>query len=170
MASATPPARVRTLYDETLRSVHYTEPCIMSMATRPNLVGRLAHHAPTTDGSFSICIASGEGVFISKALLESIPRAHRPALDRRTAGQAVATLTAGDMRSIGTTLFPLLLTDYTTGEKFRIVLHAIVLPNLFMGMFISGGGVVRTTQWRDGVPVHGFGSGDGDEVTLVKGI
>lgn len=61
-ASTQPP----TLYDETYRSIRYPELSISSMANRPNLIGHLEHHAPTTDGSFSICVAGGKGVFISQ--------------------------------------------------------------------------------------------------------
>ena len=69
MNSAPPPPyqlTIYTVYDETFRSKSYLQPSIMSLATRPNLVGHLEHHAPTTDGSFSICVANGEGVFISR--------------------------------------------------------------------------------------------------------
>jgi len=64
--SAPPPAYEPTIYDETLRSKFYMNPTINSTANRPTLLGRLKHYAPTTDGSFSICVASGEGVFISQ--------------------------------------------------------------------------------------------------------
>lgn len=46
----------------------------------------------------------------------------------------------GPMTSIGTTFLPFILTT-TTGERIRLVLHALVLPNLFMGMFIGKGGL-----------------------------
>ena len=36
------------------------------MANSPNLLGYLEHHSPTSDGSFSICIAGGIGSFVSK--------------------------------------------------------------------------------------------------------
>ncbi|KAF8987510.1 hypothetical protein BDQ17DRAFT_1374991 [Cyathus striatus] len=114
-----PPPYIQTLYDETHRSKYYQEPRIMSMAHRPNLIGYLEHHAPTTDGSFSICVASGEGVFISERLYNSIPDPHRPALDTTHAGQAVPTLMGNGMTSIGNTFLPLLLTNAETGEKFR---------------------------------------------------
>jgi hypothetical protein len=84
----------------------------------------------------------------------------------------VETLGGGDMRSIGTTFLPLILTNYTTGEKFRIVLHAIVLPDLFMGMFIGfgGDGVVSTMEYSANRVLHGFRLGEGDETTLVRGM
>lgn len=62
-------AHVTTVYDETYRSKSYMKPSIMSMANNATLYGWLEHHSPTTDGSFSICIAGGNGVFISQASL-----------------------------------------------------------------------------------------------------
>ncbi|KAF9471772.1 hypothetical protein BDN70DRAFT_938695 [Pholiota conissans] len=170
-ATTTPPPEIRTIYDETFRSRHYDEPTISSMATQANLLGRLKHHAATTDGSFSICISSGQGVFISKALLDSIPKDHRPALDTRRAGQAVETF-SGTLISIGTTFLPVIFTNYTTGEKFRVVLYAIVMPSLYVPMFIGGsrGSVVQTTQYTNEGPKHGFGFGPGDEKVHVMGI
>lgn len=80
-----------------------------------------------------------------KKLYESIPAEHRPALDTRAAGQDVQfSIFGGTEKSIGTTHFPLILTT-TSGERIRLVLHALVLPNLFMGMFISRGG---TSWWK----------------------
>ncbi|KAH9484604.1 hypothetical protein JR316_0004086 [Psilocybe cubensis] len=163
-----------TIYDETFRSVHYDNPAIASMANHPNLVGKLEHHAPTTDGSFSICIANGRGVFISRALLESIPSEHRPTLDTTFAGQEVESF-AGVLRSLGTTLFPLILKNAKTGESFRVVLHAIVLPKLYIHMFIGGQGspILRTTAYTNGVPVHGFsfdGSENAKDFTMVQGV
>ena len=66
MASEDPPPYFRTVYDETLRSISYLEPSIMSMANNPTLLGQLENYSPTTDGSFSVCIAGGHGVFISQ--------------------------------------------------------------------------------------------------------
>ncbi|KAF8799947.1 hypothetical protein BYT27DRAFT_7175872 [Phlegmacium glaucopus] len=167
--SAPPPAYLRTIYDETLRSRFYMNPCINSMANSPNLVGYLEHHAPTTDGSFSICVAGGEGVFISKALLESIPPEHRPTIDTDM-NQTIDTLASGVLQSIGTTLIPFILTNMGTGEKFRIILYAIVVPNLFMNMFIGRRDLIASEAWRGGGPIFGFRLGEGDEETMVKGI
>ncbi|PPR01013.1 hypothetical protein CVT26_015614 [Gymnopilus dilepis] len=171
MASDAPPPYVRTVYDETLRSKFYPLPSIDSIANACNLLGHLEHHSPSTDGSFSICVANGRGVFISKALYESVPAEHRPPLNTDyTPG--VQTLACGVMPSIGTTLFPFLLTNRDTGEEMRIVLHVIVVPNLFINMFIgtSGGELVSYTQYsRDG-PVFGFNFGRGeDDLTFVRG-
>lgn len=41
----------------------------MSLADRATLIAYLEHHAPTTDGSFSVCIAGGNGVFVSKVCI-----------------------------------------------------------------------------------------------------
>ncbi|KAJ7768350.1 hypothetical protein B0H16DRAFT_1307798 [Mycena metata] len=144
--------RLRTVLDETHRSIHYMEPEIASMATRPNLLGYLEHHAPDTDGSFSVCIAGGHGVIISQKLYESIPAEHRPALDTGVAGQAVEfTVMGGTQEIIGTTLLPWILTT-TSGERIRLVLHALVLPKLFMGMFIGNGGLswLKSESWGGG--------------------
>jgi len=64
--SSEPPAHVPTIYDETHRAKHYMKPSIMSLGSRATLIAYLEHHAPTTDGSFSVCIAGGCGVFVSK--------------------------------------------------------------------------------------------------------
>ncbi|KAJ7761528.1 hypothetical protein DFH07DRAFT_883564 [Mycena maculata] len=136
-ASQNPPPYARTALDETHRSIQYIMPTIMSMANSPNLLGYLENHSPDTDGSFSICVARGTGVFISQTLFESIPAEHRPALDTGVAGQSVSFgLLGTSTNSIGTTLLPFILTA-KTGERIRLVLHALVVPNLFMGMFIG---------------------------------
>ena len=49
MASEDPPPYFRTVYDETLRSISYLEPSIMSMANHPTLLGQLENYSPTTD-------------------------------------------------------------------------------------------------------------------------
>ena len=53
------------------------------------------------------------------------------------------------MKSIGTTFFPVILTDALTGERIRIVLYAIVVPNLFMGMFIGASAQFLESQLWD---------------------
>ena len=70
MSTETPPAYTSTLHDDTHRGKWPWELSIASMGNRPNLVGYLEHHAATTDGSFSICMAGGNGVFVQKARLE----------------------------------------------------------------------------------------------------
>ncbi|KAH9484601.1 hypothetical protein JR316_0004083 [Psilocybe cubensis] len=64
--TSAPPPYYKTIYDETFQYVRYEDPSISSMGNRPNLAGQLEYHAPTTNGSFSICLAEGMGVFISK--------------------------------------------------------------------------------------------------------
>jgi hypothetical protein len=72
-----------------------------------------------------------------KALLESIPAEHRLVLSTSMSNQTIETLTVGPMKSIGTTFIPVVFTEMQTGESFRVVLYAIVVPNLFIGMFIG---------------------------------
>lgn len=151
-----PPPYIRTVYDETHRGIWFQQPSIMSIADRPNLLGHLEHHAPTTDGSFAIAVASGQGSFVSQvraqpfpalygrsraslqALYESIPEEHRPPLDLEDAGRRIRTLVGGNMVAVGSTFFPFILTDAETGERMRYVLRVLVVPKLLMGMFISG--------------------------------
>ncbi|KAF8957766.1 hypothetical protein BDZ97DRAFT_1924275 [Flammula alnicola] len=105
------------------------------MGNRPNLLGYLEHHAPTTDGSFSICFAGGDGVFIGEALYESIPLQHRPVLDTSEAGRDVQLILAGStMKTLGSTFLPfIIITD--TDEKVRMVLRVFVVKTLLLGMF-----------------------------------
>jgi hypothetical protein len=72
VVSDAPTASIPTFYDETFRSKQYVNPSIISVANNPTLLGFLESHAPTTDGSFSICIAGGQGVFVSKVRSHSI--------------------------------------------------------------------------------------------------
>lgn len=65
-AQAPPAYTVPVLYDETHRGRWAFEPCIASVGNLENLTGYLEHLAPTTDGSFSICVAGGEGNFVSQ--------------------------------------------------------------------------------------------------------
>src|SRR5271155_2828331 len=57
----------RVIYDDTQRNKEVPHPSIYSMASRPSLIGHLEHHSNSTDGSFRICVANGEGSFISQA-------------------------------------------------------------------------------------------------------
>lgn len=61
-----PYARARVVYDDTYRNRIYASPSIMSMAQVSHVLGFLEHHSPNTDGSFGICVAQGEGIFVSK--------------------------------------------------------------------------------------------------------
>ena len=65
-ANSNPPPCVRVVYDETYRGKSIEEPSILSMAQIPHLIGYLEHHSSDTDGSFGICVAGGNGIFVSK--------------------------------------------------------------------------------------------------------
>ncbi|RDB23868.1 hypothetical protein Hypma_009203 [Hypsizygus marmoreus] len=130
---------LRTVYDETHRGVWHPELSIDSLGNAANLLGYLENHSPTTDGSFSICFAGGSGVFISQALYNSIPLEHRPALDTSDAGKSVnLTIIGGTMTTVGSILFPFILTT-DESEQVRLVLKVYVVPNLLMGMFWGQG-------------------------------
>ncbi|KAJ7149330.1 hypothetical protein C8R43DRAFT_888163 [Mycena crocata] len=174
MASDTtnPPPYAKTVLDQTHRSISYLAPKITSMANSPNLLGYLVNHSPDTNGSFSICLAGGVGVFISQKLFELIPVDHHPSLDTGTAGQTVPfSLVGGSAKIIGTILLPFILTTIT-GERIRLVLHALVLPKLFMGMFIGKGGQswLQSEAWgRGNGPLYTFDFGQAGE-HKVQGI
>ncbi|KAJ7505261.1 hypothetical protein B0H11DRAFT_412104 [Mycena galericulata] len=156
-----PPPYARTVLDETHRSIQYVTPEIASMASSPTMLGYLVNHEPDTDGSFSICIAGGTGIFVSQNLFESIPAENRPALDTSVAGQSVPFSVLGSSAtSIGSTFLPFILTT-TTGERIRLVLHALVLPNLFMGMFIG-----NRVSW---LKSEAWGRGNGPRYTFDFG-
>ncbi|KAF8963788.1 hypothetical protein BDZ97DRAFT_1661231 [Flammula alnicola] len=147
---------IRTVYDETHRGIWHSTLVVASMGNNPNLLGHLEHYEPTTDGSFSICCAGGEGVFISQALYESIPLQHRPTLDTSETGRDVELILIGaKMATLGSTYFPFILTT-DTNEKVRMVLRVYVVKNLLVGMFWGmhgpfARGVDCSTQYsRDG--------------------
>ncbi|KAG6828544.1 hypothetical protein H0H92_007622 [Tricholoma furcatifolium] len=180
-----PPYAAPTVHDETHRGIWYPSPSIASMGHVPHLLGYIEHHPSSTDGSFAICIAGGQGVFVKQvsildlttvvlrdqfyvgstlwqALYESIPPDVRPPLNKADAGTEISLLMGGPMKAIGTTNFPFLLTD-DSGKKVRIVLHAYVVPDLLMGMFMSqvpptfdlsaaygGGKVTFTAEFEQG--------------------
>jgi len=76
------------------------------------------------------------------------------------------------MTAIGSTFIPIILTNKDTLETFRIVLYALVLPNLFMGMFIADGSLVRMAQWSSSGPTFVLRldeTGRGSEIK-VQGI
>lgn len=86
------------------------------------------------------------------------------------ANQTITTITNKTMKSVGTTFIPVILTDAQTREKIRIILYAIVIPNLFMGMFI--GGSSKFLESSSGGPegiMYTFNFGQGG-VRQVKGI
>ena len=104
-----------------------------------------------------------------KTLLESIPVEHRPALDTAMADQSIGAI-GNPMRSIGTTFIPVIFTDAQTGESIRVVLYAIVVPSLFMGMFIGMSvNFFKSQSWGDGTVMHTFDFGRGKE-RKIRGI
>src|SRR5271167_3207160 len=58
----------RVVYDETHRGKWYAQLDITSMAQVPHIIAYLQHHSPDSDGSFAICIANGQGIFVSKVI------------------------------------------------------------------------------------------------------
>ena len=71
-----------------------------------------------------------------QAFYESIPKEHRPPLNTSHQGR-VSFLTGGTQETLGSTLLPILLTDASSGQKFRVVLYANVLENLLIPVFIG---------------------------------
>ena len=72
------------------------------------------------------------------------------------------------MKTIGTVMFPFILTKKDTGERMRYVLHAHVLPDLFMPMFISFGGVAELVSMGGGEITFEFKCRN--KTCLVEGI
>ncbi|EIM86542.1 uncharacterized protein STEHIDRAFT_57583 [Stereum hirsutum FP-91666 SS1] len=162
---------IPTLYDDTHRGVSAFDYSIMSMGNRANLIGYLEHHDPTSDGSFSICIAGGNGACVSKRLYESIPAQHRPLLNTQD-NSPVTFLTGSSQTALGSTIMPVILTNKRTGKKFRVKIYALVLENLLMGMFIGGpggAGPFKSMAWGGGVVTHGLEVGPDQEVVEVAG-
>lgn len=126
---------IPTLYDETHRSVWHLNPHVASIGHRVCLIAHLEHHEDSTDGSFGVCIAGGSGNFISQKLYESIPQKHRPALREST--QEISMMMGRAQIAIGETFVSILLKDNNDGKRFRVILHAYVLPQMLMGMFLS---------------------------------
>lgn len=103
-SSMSPPLVAPTIYDETFRGVRYHSPSIWAARYVLHMTGCLDEYPLSPNGSFGICVARGECVFIGKvfytsqtkplavmrcsrtvlyqALLESIPEEHRPRLDK----------------------------------------------------------------------------------------
>ena len=156
-----------TLYDETHRGIWHINPHIASFGNSPSLIAHLEHHGPTTDGSFAVCVAGGSGNFINKKLYESIPQEHRPELD--TCPHRVGLMVGEDQTALGTAFIPIILKNADTDKPFRIVLHAYVLPNMLMGMFISDPAWVEVQQFRPSGREYGCDFGDG-KIVRVKGL
>ncbi|KAJ3509644.1 hypothetical protein NLJ89_g5108 [Agrocybe chaxingu] len=171
--STQPPGYVEipTLYDETHRGKWALMPDISSMGNNANLIGYLEHHDPSTDGSFAICLAGGSGNFVSKALYDSIPEAHRPTLNTDEDVDVSFSLLGSTQKALGSVIMPLILINYETNTRFRIKLHALVMPRLLMGMFIgttTAKPFLRTTQYLPGNGcIWGFEFRKG-EVTQVE--
>jgi hypothetical protein len=76
------------------------------------------------------------------------------------------------MKSIGTTFIPVIFTDAQTNERIRVVLYALVVPNLFMGMFIGQAADWIESQLWGGLgrgPMYTFDFGQGGKC-MVMGI
>ena len=63
---------------------------------------------------------------------------------------------------------PIMLKDANSGKRFCIILHAYVMPDLLMGMFISHPNWIKTRTYAKDGDDYGcdFGSG---EIVRVKG-
>lgn len=179
---------IPTIYDETHRGRWAVEPEIASVGNSANLLGYLPYHDFSTDGSFAICLAGGSSDFVSQvrllrsrpvrhvalipilqALYESIPEAHRPALNTRFAGTEVPFRIFGESEeAIGSTIMPIVFTNARTGKKFCIKLYALVLPKLMMGMFIGEGSATyfRMLKREAGMMKWVFDFGNGEEVEV----
>ena len=140
-----PEASVPTLYDETHRGIWHLEPHIASIGHRVCLIAHLEHHKPTTDGSFGVCIAGGSGNFISQELFESIPSKHRLQLRKETC--SVGMMMGPDQTAVGEVFIPIILKNSNDGQRFRVVLHAYVLPKMLMGMFLSNPRWIKTQEF-----------------------
>lgn len=163
---------IPTLYDETHRGIRHSSLEILSIGNSPALIAHLEHHEPTTDGSFAVCIAAGNGSFISQKLYDSIPEEHRPQI--KATDQEVTFLSGHAANTLGQIFVPILLTNANKGERFRIVLHAYVLEKMTMGMFISHPRWIEKTSCKKGGWEHicnfgGGNAGQGDTV-MLKGI
>ena len=64
---------------------------------------------------------------------------------------------------------PIVLTDATTGQKFCIKLHALVMESLLMGMFIGEGGIdfIESTSWGTGAVTYGMSFLNGRKAQVV---
>ena len=158
---------IPTIYDETHRGIWHPSPHVASIGNRVCLIAHLEHHEDSTDGSFGVCIAGGSGTFISKELYESIPPKHRPAL--RKSSQEVSFISGSAQTAIGTTFIPILLKNHNDGKRFRVVIHAYVLPQMLMGMFISYGTWIRSLSCDPDGGEYYCDFGNGKMVTL-KGL
>ncbi|KAH8917154.1 hypothetical protein BT69DRAFT_1269361 [Atractiella rhizophila] len=125
------------LYDETFRGVSFPRLEILSLANRVCLHGKLLDHSAETDGSFGMCIANGQGNFMSLSLYESIPRKKRPVIDFEDVA-AVQTLFGQQQTPRGSAIVPIVLND-ETGRSFILKLKFYIMPSLTIPVFLSLG-------------------------------
>ena len=163
-------SRVPTLYDETHRGIEDTRLEILSWANEPTLIAYLEHYDPSTDGSFAVCIASGNGNFISQKLYNSIPEEHRPQMEADN--QKVTIVPGQPANTLGKTFIPILLTNANGGERFRIVLRAYIMERSLMGMFISHPSWIKETSYKKREHICDFGEGNRGKgnVVMLSGI
>jgi len=106
----------------------------------------------------------------SKELYESIPEQHRPRLQTNGALNKVEfTVSGGSQKPLGSTIMPIILTDATTGQKFCIKLHALVMESLLMGMFIGDGGIdfIESSSWGGGTVTYAMSFWNGRKAQVV---
>ena len=156
-----------TLYDETHRGISHITLKILSVGNSAALIADLEDHDSSTDGSFGVCIAAGEGNFISQKLYNSIPEEHRPPMEAQD--RKVTFLFGHSGHTLGRTFIPILLTNAKNGERFRIVLHAYILEKMSMGMFISHPSWIEENLYKkDGCEyICNFGKGNAGEGNVV---
>ena len=168
---------IPTLYEETHRGICHrgkwrSRLQILSLGNSPALIAYLEHHEPTTDGSFAVCIAAGNGNFISQELYNSIPEEHRPQMKAKD--RKVTFLLGQSANTLGQVFVPILLTNAKNGERFRIVLHAYVLERMSVGMFINHPRWIEETLYRKDGWEHicNFREGNAGKgnVVMLKGI
>ncbi len=156
-------AFVPTVYDETHRGIWHLEPHVASAGHRVCLIAYLEHHKPTTDGSFGVCIAGGSGNFISQELFESIPPTHRPEL--RKGARSIGMMLGPSQDAVGEVFVPIILKNSNDGKRFRVVLHAYILPKMLMGMFLSNPERIETQRFGRNAG-YDCDFGDGKIITL----
>lgn len=163
---------IPTLYHETHRGIWRSRLQILSLGNSPALIAYLEHHDPSTDGSFAVCIAAGNGNFISQKLYKSIPEEHRPQMKAKD--QKATFLLGQSASTLGQVFVPILLANAKNGERFRIVIYAYVLEKMSMGMFISHPRWIEETVYKKDGWGHicNFGEGNAGKgnVVMLKGI
>ena len=88
------------------------------------------------------------------------------------AGQTIPYIMGQPFKAIGTTLFPVVLTNAQTQERIRLVLHAFVVPQLLMGMFIGKqtATFLKVEAWSGGSPRFTFDFGGGLGEIEIQGV